>query len=86
MTNPTTVPDLGAELSPELPVSAPVGGTRRPVKIVEHPAFRAARARRHSPFTVLPVALVSLHGATVAAICPRRGAGSTIATTSLEAG
>ena len=44
MTNPT-LPDVGAGLPPELRALAPVGGKRRRAKVVEHPAFRAARAR-----------------------------------------
>ena len=44
MTNPT-LPDVGAGLPPELRALAPVGGKRRPVRVVEHPVFRAARAR-----------------------------------------
>ena len=55
MTNPT-LPDVGAGLTPELRALAPAGGRRRPVRVVEHPAFRAARARatavhRHAPAT-----------------------------------
>jgi hypothetical protein len=35
--------------------------------------------------SVLPITVVSLHRVVAAAACVRRGAGSTIATTSLEA-
>jgi hypothetical protein len=62
MTN-HTLPDRGATLSPELRALAPVGGKRRPVKVVEHPAFRAARAARaafEAPYTVLRLPVVSL--------------------------
>ena len=54
MTNPT-LPDHGVMLDPELLALVPVGGKRRPVKVVEHPAFRASRARAalNSPFTVV---------------------------------
>jgi hypothetical protein len=84
MTN-QILPNPGAELSRELLALAPVGGKRRPVKVVEHPAFRAARARREGAVAVLPITIVSLNRLAAAAGCLRRGAGSTIATTSLEA-
>ena len=49
-------------LDPALRALAPIGGRRRPVKVVEHPAFRAARARLalDAPFTVLRLPVVSL--------------------------
>ena len=64
MTN-HTFPDQRAGLDPELLALAPLGGKRRPVKIVEHPAFRAARARAalDAPFTLLRLPVVSLNGA-----------------------
>jgi hypothetical protein len=91
MTN-FSVPDAGTELCPERPAlaptlarsSAPSGGKRRPVKIA-HPASRGARARREAPITVFPITVMSLNRAVAATACVRRGAGSTIATTSLEA-
>ena len=39
MTNPTA-PQGGDTMDPAIRSQAHVGGTRRPVKIVEHPAFR----------------------------------------------
>ena len=60
MTNPT-LPDHGATLAPELLALAPVGGKRRPVKVVEHPAFRAARSALGATFTVLRLRVVSLN-------------------------
>ena len=62
MTN-HNVPDHGAALGHELLALATVGGKRRPVKVVEHPAFRAARARAalDAPFTVLRLPVVSLN-------------------------
>ena len=38
MTN-SLLSDRGAGLAPELLALSPIGGTRRPVKVVEHPAF-----------------------------------------------
>jgi hypothetical protein len=63
MTN-HTLPDYGATLAPELLALAPVGGKRRPVKVVEHPVFRAARARAafDAPFTVVRLPVVRLNG------------------------
>jgi hypothetical protein len=84
MTNHTHV-DPGAELSPQLLALAPVGGKRRPAKVVEHPAFRAARARREARVTLVPISVVSLNGVAAAGACLRRGSRSTIATTSMEA-
>ena len=66
MTN-HNVPDHGTALGPELLALAPLGRKRRPVKIVEHPTFRAARARAaldaSSSVPRLPV--VSLNAAPV---------------------
>jgi hypothetical protein len=60
MTNPN-LPDVRSDLTPERRALARVGTARRPVKIVEHPTFRAARARLDAGFTVahLPVAVVN---------------------------
>ena len=44
MTN-HTVPDHHTGLGPDLLALDPIGGKRRPAKVVEHPVFRAARAR-----------------------------------------
>ena len=70
MTN-HTLPDHGATLGPELLALAPVGGKRRPVKVVEHPAFRAARLRAalDAPFTVLRLPAVSLNVPAAVAAC-----------------
>jgi hypothetical protein len=81
MTNPT-LPDHDAALAPELLALAPVGGRRRPVRVVEHPALRNARLRAalDEPFTVLRLAVVSLNApAASAACCP------TVLTTAIEA-
>jgi hypothetical protein len=71
MTNPTTLPDHAAALAPELLALAPVGGKRRAVKVVEHPAFRAARLRAalDEPFTVLRLPVVSLNVPASVAAC-----------------
>jgi hypothetical protein len=47
----------------ELLELAHVGSKQRPVKVVEHPTFRAARARigLDAPFTVLRLPVVSLN-------------------------
>ena len=72
MTNPT-VPDHGAALDPELLALAFVGGQRCPAKVVEHPAFRATRARlsAEAQFTVarLPVVWLNAPGAASANAC-----------------
>jgi hypothetical protein len=70
MTNPT-LPDHGAALAPEMLALAPVGGKRRPVKVVEHPAFRAARARAafDAPFTVVRLPVVALNAPPAPAAC-----------------
>jgi hypothetical protein len=56
--------DRGAGLEVELPALASIGGTRRPVKIVEHPAFAPRRRLRAealaSSVTVLRVPVVTL--------------------------
>jgi hypothetical protein len=44
MTN-SIAPHRAAALPPELLALAPIGEKRRPVKLVEPPAFRAARTR-----------------------------------------
>lgn len=61
MTN-HTVPDHRTGLGPDLLALDPIGGKRRPAKVVEHPVFRAARARiaLDAPFTVLRVPVVLL--------------------------
>ncbi len=70
MTNPT-LPDRDAGLAPELLALARVGGKRRPVKVVEHPAFKAARLRAalDAPFTVLWLPVVSLNVPAAVAVC-----------------
>lgn len=60
MTNPI-LPDHDAVLDAELRALAPVGGKPRPVKVVELPVFRAARARLDSPFIALRVPVVALN-------------------------
>jgi len=64
MTN-HNVPDHVAAVIHEPTSLAPLDRKRRPVKIVEHPAFRAARARAafDAPFTVLRLPVVSLNRA-----------------------
>ena len=62
MTNPT-LPERRAGLPAELLALSPVGGKRRPVKVVEHPAFaprRRLRAESAVPFTMLRLPVVSL--------------------------
>ena len=44
MTN-SLLSDRGAGLAPELLALSPIGGKRRPVKVVEHPAFATRRLR-----------------------------------------
>jgi hypothetical protein len=68
MTNPT-LPDHRATLVPELLALAPVGGKRRPVKVLEHPAFRAARAAFDAPYTVLRLPVVLLNAPAPTAAC-----------------
>ena len=62
MTN-SILPDVRSDLTRELRASAPVGTARRPVKIVEHPTFRAARARLDAGFTVAHLPVAVLNGA-----------------------
>lgn len=56
--------DRGAGLDPELLALAPSGGTRRPVKVVEHPAFgprrRLRAAARQAAFTTVRLPVVTL--------------------------
>jgi len=58
------LPDRGAGLDVELQALASIGGTRRPVKVVEHPAFALRRRLRAealaSSVTVLRVPVVTL--------------------------
>jgi hypothetical protein len=68
MTN-TTALDPGAALDPgSRPFSSPAG-TRRPVKVVQHPAFRGRSARDAVVRPVVPLRVVSLNDSTVE---PRR--------------
>ena len=60
MTNPT-FPDICSGLPPELRALAPVGGRRRPVGKVEHPAFRAARARATVALCPVPATAGACH-------------------------
>jgi hypothetical protein len=62
MTNATT-PDHADTFPADLLALASTPAPRRPVKVVEHPTFRAARARRAmgSSFTVLRVPVVALN-------------------------
>jgi hypothetical protein len=62
MTN-RTLPEHGPTLSPALLALAPVGGRQRPAKVVEHPAYRAARGRvgLDAPVAVLRLPIVSLN-------------------------
>jgi hypothetical protein len=83
MTNPTFL-DHGAVLPHGIAALAPVG-RQRPVKVVELPVFRAARARLDSPFTVLRLPAVSLDGAAELAADGRRTSASTPPTTRNEA-
>jgi len=66
-----SLPDQGATLPPEMLALAPVGGRRRPVKVVEHPAFRAARAAFDAPLTVLRLPVVSLNVPAATTTCGR---------------
>jgi hypothetical protein len=86
MTN-HTLPDPGATLPPELLALAPVGGKRRPVKVVEHPAFRPYRARvaLDVRFTVIRVPVVSLNRDAPSTECARLGSQSTLPATFQEA-
>jgi hypothetical protein len=63
MTHPI-LPDRGAGLDVELQALASIGGTRRPVKVVEHPTFATRRRLRAvalaSSLTVIRVPVVSL--------------------------
>jgi len=70
MTNHTLL-DHRTGMDPDLLALAPVGRTRRAVKLVQHPAFRAARARAafDAPFTVLRLPVVSLNDAASARSC-----------------
>jgi hypothetical protein len=81
MTN-HTVPHPGAALDGELLALASIGATRRPVKVVEHPAFGPRRRLRAeagaSSLTVLRLPLVSLDA------CPRPGRTADAPTTMLE--
>ena len=56
--------DRGAGLEAELAALAPTGGKRRPVKVVEHPAFAPRRRllaeARTEVLTVLTLPVVSL--------------------------
>jgi len=60
MTNQTD-PDPAATLPVEWLALATVRRKPRPVKVVQHPAFRA-RARLDAPFTVVRVPVVALNG------------------------
>jgi hypothetical protein len=62
MTN-SLLSDRGAGLVPELLALSPIGGQRRPVKVVEHPAFAARRLGAealHAAFTVVRLPVVTL--------------------------
>ena len=83
MTNPTFL-DHAAALPPGIAALAPVG-RKRPVKVVELPVFRAARARLDSPFTVLRLPAVSLDRTAAAAASGRRGTAATVPSTPEEA-
>ena len=55
-----------------IPALRATGGSRYPVKVVEHPAFRAAR--RHAgppPFTLVSLPVVLLNGSAVEPASPR---------------
>jgi hypothetical protein len=55
MTNPALV-DLGASISPELLALAPLGGKRRPARVVQHPAFRSRpRVALEAPLKVIRI-------------------------------
>jgi hypothetical protein len=83
MTNPTFL-DHGAALPPGLAALAPVGG-KRPVKVVELPVFRAARARLDSPFTVVRVPVASLNRASAGSRWRCGGGAPRLTLTSQEA-
>jgi hypothetical protein len=50
-----------SELTPELRALAAASTGRRPVKVVEHPTFRAARARLGAGFTVVQLPVAALN-------------------------
>ncbi len=58
------LPDRSAGLEAELAALATIGGKRRPVKVVEHPAFAPRRRLRAEallePLTVLRLPVVTL--------------------------
>ena len=73
--------DNGAGLDRELRALAPVGGSRRPVKVVEHPAFGPRRLHAealHAAFTVVRLPVVTLDP--IVPVRPQ-GCGPTAATT-----
>lgn len=75
MTN-HSLPDHGAAPDPGLAALAPIGGKRRPVKVVEHPAFRHSMRRRAptaSAFVRVPVVSLNRPARALARTC-RRGA------------
>jgi hypothetical protein len=84
MTNHTPL-DHGTALTPDFAALAPVGGTRRPVKIVDLPVFRSARARLDAPFTVVCLPVVSLDRPDESSACLHRAAGLGLAITPQEA-
>ncbi len=65
MTN-TTPSDRGAGLDPEILALPHVRGARRPVKVVQHPAFRGPAHRSAARVHVVPLRVVSLNGTTAA--------------------
>jgi len=77
MTNHTLA--LGDRIDDSVRSLAHAGGKRRPVKVVEHPVFRASR--RHLafevPFTVVRVPLVVLNGPAPATPCGCPGSTTT---------
>jgi hypothetical protein len=70
------LPHPGEPIDLSIRSLAPVGGKRRPVKIVEHPAFRASMARAGrptvlaTPVLAVPIRVISLNQAAIAAACP----------------
>jgi len=85
MTN-HTLPDIGPALPAEVKALAPIGGKRRPLKLVEHPAFRPYRARLvGDALTVIRVPVVSLNGAPAAPAWMCGAPAPTLSTTSVEA-
>lgn len=66
MTN-QAAPGNGESIDASIQALASVGGSRRPVKVVEHPAFRrhpshaGRQAALRASFIVLPVRVVSLN-------------------------